>query len=159
MAYLPSFTCGNASKLTIASSPFAGVVRWLTGMILLAHDSRYKAWRMIWMQPFCAVLFTAGYALREYGAFNYMYRKDSPNLLIFIVSQVFIYVCPYVSEATDAHLRLANHFLFDRIPGPCSSFPTTTSWVASSTMPRISHLSLPAASSPSSVASWHSSKP
>lgn len=112
------------------------------------------------MQSFCAVLFTAGYALREYGAFNYMYTKGSPNLFIFIVSQVFIYVCPYVSKATEAHIFfLAKHFILSRIVVLYWSFPTTTSSAASFTTPRISHLSLPVLYSPSSVGSWPSLKP
>jgi hypothetical protein len=40
-----------------------------------------------------AVLFSAGYALREYGAFHYFYYRDM-DLVIFIVSQILIYICP-----------------------------------------------------------------
>jgi hypothetical protein len=54
--------------------------------------SQYKSFKLIGLHPLCAVLFTAGYALREYGAFNYLY--SSRNLLIYIMSQVFIYICP-----------------------------------------------------------------
>ena len=47
------------------------------------------------MHPLCAVLFTAGYALREYGSYHYIYIGDSSaTLLAFVLSQVFIYVCP-----------------------------------------------------------------
>lgn len=42
----------------------------------------------------CAAFYTAGYALREYGAFNYLYSPT--NLNVFIVSQVMIYICPFV---------------------------------------------------------------
>lgn len=56
--------------------------------------SHYKSWRLIGLHPLCAVLFTAGYALREYGAFNYLYTASEVNLPIYIVSQVLIYVCP-----------------------------------------------------------------
>lgn len=39
-----------------------------------------------------------GYALREYGAYNYLYREDSSSpLILFVLSQVFIYVCPSVA--------------------------------------------------------------
>ncbi|TGO54879.1 hypothetical protein BELL_1486g00010 [Botrytis elliptica] len=62
---------------------------------------RYKSWRLIGLHPFCAVMFTAGYALREYGAYNYIYDPYNPTdtsrtttLMVFILSQVFIYICP-----------------------------------------------------------------
>ncbi|KEF54477.1 uncharacterized protein A1O9_09644 [Exophiala aquamarina CBS 119918] len=44
----------------------------------------------------------AGYALREYGAFNYLY-SDS-NLIVFILSQVFIYVSPPLLELANYHV-------------------------------------------------------
>ena len=55
-------------------------------------SSRYKSFKLIGIHPLCAVVFTAGYALRELGAFNYIYSPS--NLAIFIMSQVFIFVCP-----------------------------------------------------------------
>lgn len=54
--------------------------------------SRYKAWRLVGLHPVCAILYTLGYALREYGAFEYLYTDT--NLIIYILSQVAIYVCP-----------------------------------------------------------------
>lgn len=57
--------------------------------------SRYKAFRLAGFHPLCAVILAIGYALREYGSFNYLYTR--PNLITFICSQVFIYICPYVS--------------------------------------------------------------
>jgi hypothetical protein len=40
----------------------------------------------------CASLFAVGFALREYGAFHYLY---TPNVLIvYILSVVLIYVAP-----------------------------------------------------------------
>jgi hypothetical protein len=54
--------------------------------------SRYKSFKLIGLHPLCAVLFTAGYGLREYGAFNFMYSPQT--LTIYIVSQVFIFICP-----------------------------------------------------------------
>lgn len=57
--------------------------------------SRYKAWGLIGLHPLCAVLFAAGYGLREYGAYNYLYEVDNAEpLTMFIVSQVCIYVGP-----------------------------------------------------------------
>ncbi|GAB1318918.1 RTA1 domain-containing protein [Madurella fahalii] len=63
---------------------------------------RYKAFRLIGLHPLCAILFTAGYALREYGAFNYLFSIQ--NLLIFIFSQVFIFVCPPLLELANYHV-------------------------------------------------------
>ncbi|KAI0010165.1 putative RTA1 domain protein [Xylariaceae sp. FL0662B] len=63
---------------------------------------RYKCFKLIGLHPLCAVLFTAGYALREYGAFNYLYNTQ--NLIIFILSQVFIYVCPPLLELANYHV-------------------------------------------------------
>jgi hypothetical protein len=45
----------------------------------------------------CGILFTLGYALREYGALdNYIYseEREEQTLIPFVLSQVFIYVCP-----------------------------------------------------------------
>lgn len=59
------------------------------------HPSRYKTFRLAGFHPLCAGILAIGYALREYGSFNYLYTR--PNLIIFICSQVFIYICPYAS--------------------------------------------------------------
>lgn len=58
-------------------------------------NSRYKSFKMIGLHPVCALLFTAGYAMRAYGAHDH-YMYTTTNLLIYILSQVFIYICPYV---------------------------------------------------------------
>ncbi|KAK3326691.1 RTA1 domain-containing protein [Apodospora peruviana] len=62
----------------------------------------YNSSRLIGLHPLCAVLFTLGYGLREYGAFNYFYTTQ--NLLIFIFSQVFIYICPPLLELANYHV-------------------------------------------------------
>ncbi|KEQ95233.1 hypothetical protein AUEXF2481DRAFT_4857 [Aureobasidium subglaciale EXF-2481] len=62
----------------------------------------YSAWRMIGLHPMCAVFYTAGYGLREYGAFNYLY--STTNLNAFIVSQVMIYICPPLLELANYHV-------------------------------------------------------
>jgi len=52
---------------------------------------------MTGLHAFCAVLFTVGYSLREYGAFNYMFedkQSSQMTLGVYIASQVFIYICP-----------------------------------------------------------------
>lgn len=57
-------------------------------------NSRYNDRHLTGVQAFCAVLYTIAYALREYGAFNYLY--STPNLACFIISEVFIYISPCV---------------------------------------------------------------
>ncbi|KAG9519271.1 putative RTA1 domain protein, partial [Aureobasidium melanogenum] len=64
--------------------------------------ARYRAWRMIGLQPMCAVFYTAGYALREYGAFDYLY--STTNLNVYIISQVLIYICPPLLELCNYHV-------------------------------------------------------
>ncbi|KAH6838475.1 hypothetical protein B0I37DRAFT_449552 [Chaetomium sp. MPI-CAGE-AT-0009] len=74
---------------------------------------RYKAFKLIGLHPVCAVLFTVGYALREYGALdNYLYSTTTKQpLIIFIVSQVFIYICPPLLELANYHV-LARVFYY-----------------------------------------------
>ncbi|KAI0457003.1 putative RTA1 domain protein [Xylaria acuta] len=64
---------------------------------------RYRCWKLVGLHPLCAVLFTAGYAIREYGAYNYIYT-GSPVLIGFVLSQVFIYVCPPLLELANYHV-------------------------------------------------------
>ncbi|RYP74774.1 hypothetical protein DL769_003948 [Monosporascus sp. CRB-8-3] len=71
---------------------------------------RYKCWKLMCLQVLCAVLFTVGYAMREYGAYNYLYlipgtdTLNDQNLMIFILSQVFIYICPPLLELSNYHI-------------------------------------------------------
>ena len=58
----------------------------------MSTGSHYRCFRLIGLHPLCAILFTVGYSLREYGSFNYLYSDR--NLIIFILSQVLIYICP-----------------------------------------------------------------
>ncbi|THD00332.1 hypothetical protein EYZ11_000225 [Aspergillus tanneri] len=58
---------------------------------------------MIGLQPFCAVLFTVGYAMRAYGAYGH-HMYNSQNLVIYILSQVFIYICPPLLELANYHV-------------------------------------------------------
>lgn len=61
----------------------------------LLHVSHYKAFKLIGLVPLCAVLFALGYAIRQYGAYNYLYTgRDGSALGAYIASQVAIYVCP-----------------------------------------------------------------
>ncbi len=51
-------------------------------------DSIYRCFKLTWIFPVCCFFFTLGFAMREFGAFNY------GNLAGFIVSQMFIYFAP-----------------------------------------------------------------
>ncbi|OIW28759.1 putative RTA1 domain protein [Coniochaeta ligniaria NRRL 30616] len=62
----------------------------------------YKCFKLIGLHPLCAVLFTAGYALREIGAFNYIYNPQT--IIIYIMSQVFIFICPPLLELANYHV-------------------------------------------------------
>lgn len=91
-------------------------------------------------------MFTLGYALREYGAYNYLYdEKHKTTLIMFILSQVFIYICPWVLLSRKPPL-----LSLTATDGPCcmstdlsSSWPTTTSSAACSTTCHIAHPSRP----------------
>ncbi|KAM5439738.1 hypothetical protein MferCBS31731_004148 [Microsporum ferrugineum] len=64
----------------------------------------YKSWKLIGLHPVCAVLFTIGYAMREYSSFNYIYTGSITTLIVFILGQVFIYVCPPLLELANYHV-------------------------------------------------------
>ncbi|KAB5513133.1 putative RTA1 domain protein [Coniochaeta sp. 2T2.1] len=63
---------------------------------------RYKCFRLIGLHPLCAITFTAGYALREVAANNYLYSPA--HLIIYIMSQVFIFICPPLLELANYHV-------------------------------------------------------
>ncbi|OJJ05053.1 hypothetical protein ASPVEDRAFT_86415 [Aspergillus versicolor CBS 583.65] len=67
---------------------------------------RYNSWTIIGLHPLCALIFTTGYALREYGAYNYIYTTDTPQqtMTIYIMSQVFINICPPLLELANYHI-------------------------------------------------------
>ncbi|KAM7202627.1 putative RTA1 domain protein [Naviculisporaceae sp. PSN 640] len=62
----------------------------------------YKSFKLVGLHPVCGAMFTLGYVLREIGAYNYIYSRQ--NLIIFILSQVFIYVCPPLLELANYHV-------------------------------------------------------
>ncbi|KAI8959056.1 hypothetical protein F5Y11DRAFT_350904 [Daldinia sp. FL1419] len=81
---------------------------------------RYQAFKLIGLHPVCAVLFTIGYGLREYGAYNYMYSVTTKlPLMVFILSQVFIFVCPPLLELANYHILGR---IFSYVPW-CSPLP------------------------------------
>ncbi|KAF3893149.1 RTA1 domain-containing protein [Trichophyton interdigitale] len=65
---------------------------------------QYNSWKLVGLHPLCAVMFTVGYSMREYGSFNYIYTGDMATLIIFILGQVFIYVCPPLLELANYHV-------------------------------------------------------
>ncbi|ROV98083.1 hypothetical protein VMCG_06987 [Cytospora schulzeri] len=71
---------------------------------------RYKAFKMIGLHPFCATLFAIGYAMREVGAYNYSWQTDvdgkinTTNLIVYVVSQVLIFVAPPLLELANYHV-------------------------------------------------------
>jgi len=69
---------------------------------LLTFSSHYKCWKVTGILPWSAVLFVAGYVLREIGAYHYT------NLDIYISSVVMLYAAPPLYE-------LANYLILSRI--------------------------------------------
>ncbi|KAG9247474.1 hypothetical protein BJ878DRAFT_177327 [Calycina marina] len=63
---------------------------------------RYKCWRITGILPWSALIFVAGYSLREFGAFHY------DKLNVFIASLVMVYAAPPLYE-------LSNYFTLSRI--------------------------------------------
>jgi dolichyl-phosphate-mannose--protein O-mannosyl transferase len=50
--------------------------------------TRYKAWKVTGLHPFCGLFFTVGFAVRSYGAFDY------GNIGAYVASSIFIYCAP-----------------------------------------------------------------
>ncbi|KAL7935793.1 hypothetical protein V8C35DRAFT_298258 [Trichoderma chlorosporum] len=66
---------------------------------------RYKAFRLIGLHAVCAVFFTLGFIFREYASYHYIYTpNEGVALIIFILSQVFIYICPPLLELSNYHV-------------------------------------------------------
>ncbi|KAH7015080.1 RTA1 like protein-domain-containing protein [Ilyonectria destructans] len=58
----------------------------------------YKCWKLTPLFSFCCLLFTVGFALREYGAFHY------DNLDVFIASICITYAAPPLLELQNYHI-------------------------------------------------------
>lgn len=69
---------------------------------ILRLPSHYQSWRITGLYVFCSLLFTAGFIVRELGAFDYS------DLIIYIVSICLIYAAPPL-------LELANYNILGRI--------------------------------------------
>ncbi|ROT39999.1 hypothetical protein SODALDRAFT_343891 [Sodiomyces alkalinus F11] len=81
---------------------------------------RYNAWRLIGLHPLCGLTLTAGYGLRIWGSYNFLYKVDDVTpLIMFILSQCFIYICPPLLELANYHI-LGRIFYY--VPH-CSPFP------------------------------------
>ncbi|KAJ4417347.1 hypothetical protein N0V82_006211 [Gnomoniopsis sp. IMI 355080] len=64
---------------------------------------RYRDWALTILHPLCCLMFTVGFALRDYGAFdNYLYTTE--NLNIYIASICLIYMSPPLLELANFHV-------------------------------------------------------
>jgi len=84
-------------------APIAFAIFFLiSGLVHVWQCFRYKCWKVGGLLPWAATLFTAGFIMRELGAFHFT------NLKIYISSTVLLLVAPPVYEG-------ANYFLLGRI--------------------------------------------
>jgi hypothetical protein len=59
---------------------------------------RYKSFKVTALHPLSCLLFTVGFALREYGAFNYR------HLNVYIASTSLIYMAPYGPRSAKQYI-------------------------------------------------------
>ncbi|KAK4153530.1 hypothetical protein C8A00DRAFT_33691 [Chaetomidium leptoderma] len=81
----------------VAPIPFA-VVFGVSAVYHLYQCIHYKTFRVTAYLPFCCVLFCAGFALREYGAFHY------EHLNVYLASTLLIYMSPPILELANYHI-------------------------------------------------------
>ncbi|KAK4187841.1 protein RTA1 [Podospora australis] len=81
---------------------FFAIAFALSGVYHIYQCIHYKSWRLTGLYVFCAVLFTAGFVVREMGAFDYT------NLVKYIISICLIYGAPPL-------LELANYNILGRV--------------------------------------------
>ncbi|KAF2795857.1 RTA1 domain protein [Melanomma pulvis-pyrius CBS 109.77] len=81
----------------IAPAIFA-VAFLATGLFHLWQCIHYKSFRITALHPFCCLLFVIGFALREYGSFNYS------HLNVYIASQILIFCAPPILELANYHV-------------------------------------------------------
>ncbi|OAG01066.1 uncharacterized protein CC84DRAFT_1154525 [Paraphaeosphaeria sporulosa] len=92
-------------------APIIFTILYATSTSIHLHQChRDTSWRLLSLLPLSALSFTLGYALRTANAFDaYLYSKsNSTNLVLFIMSQIFIYIPPPL-------LELANYNILGRI--------------------------------------------
>ncbi|KAK6224398.1 RTA1 domain-containing protein [Colletotrichum tabaci] len=88
-----------------AAPIFFTIVYAISAAVHVWQCHHYKAWKLIGLHPFCALLFTLGYALREYGAYNFMYlATDKTPMVLFILSQICIFIGPPLLELANYHV-------------------------------------------------------
>ncbi|KAF2188454.1 hypothetical protein K469DRAFT_737351 [Zopfia rhizophila CBS 207.26] len=70
----------------------------ISGLVHFWQCVHYKAFKITALHPFCCLLFAVGFALREYGAFDY------DNLTVYIISIICIYCAPPILELANYHV-------------------------------------------------------
>ncbi|KAK8121634.1 hypothetical protein PG984_010304, partial [Apiospora sp. TS-2023a] len=92
-----------------SASIFFAVAFGLSAMFHVFQCFYFKAWNMLGLHAICAVILAAGYGIREWSTYHFMYLKtDKLPLSLFITNQVMIMICPPL-------LELANYFVLNRI--------------------------------------------
>ncbi|KAH7324388.1 hypothetical protein B0I35DRAFT_388118 [Stachybotrys elegans] len=77
----------------------------ITAAAFIWQGLRHNSFNLIGINTICAITMTAGYALRIYGSRNYQYDgNDASPLVTFILSQIFIYICPPLLELSNYHI-------------------------------------------------------
>ncbi|KAJ6439968.1 RTA-like protein [Purpureocillium lavendulum] len=77
---------------------FFAIAFLFSGVLHTWQACRYKCWKLTPLFPFCCLLFVAGFALREYGAFHY------DNLNVYIASICITYAAPPLLELQNYHV-------------------------------------------------------
>ena len=77
---------------------FFTVAFFLTGAVHLYQTIRYRSAKLTPLFPFCGLLFTAGFAIRVYGSYNY------DELDPYIASLCLIYFAPPLLELQNYHV-------------------------------------------------------
>ncbi|KAH7112854.1 hypothetical protein B0J11DRAFT_181772 [Dendryphion nanum] len=70
---------------------------FISGAVHLWQCIHYRSFKITALHPFCCLLFTVGFALRAWGAF------DFSNLNVYIASQMFIMCAPPLLELANYH--------------------------------------------------------
>ncbi|KAE8153108.1 RTA1 like protein-domain-containing protein [Aspergillus avenaceus] len=73
-----------------------------SGLIHFWQCYHYKCFKLMILHLLCCAMFTAGFALRESGAFHHSYSQ--PDLNIYIASTSLIYMSPPLLELANYHI-------------------------------------------------------
>ncbi|KAI9044811.1 RTA1 domain-containing protein [Aspergillus affinis] len=74
------------------------------GLIHTWQCRHYNCFKTMWLHLVCCFMFTAGFALRQYGSFNYIDSEDRTNLYFYIGSTCLIYMAPPLLELANYHI-------------------------------------------------------